>query len=177
MIGGMDIAPGSRVAATGPLAGQVRSPWADVLSPHRECLRSRRFRVFLWHFQGLSQLVPAAEGAILPKGLDASDRRHSTRGWHSASGFIAMRCYLGLPTLCALIAVTPVLAQDSNRPFTPSGEVRIPSGSEIDRMLDSKTVPPPDKEFSADDAKAIQQMDQRAKRIDQEVKQGICTDC
>ncbi|WP_457094113.1 hypothetical protein [Microvirga sp. P5_D2] len=88
-----------------------------------------------------------------------------------------MRRYLGLVTLSALIATGPALAQESNRPFTPSGEVQIPSGTAIDRMLDSNTVPPPDKEFSADDAKAIQQMDQRAKRIDQEVKKGICTDC
>jgi hypothetical protein len=87
-----------------------------------------------------------------------------------------LRC-LGLVTLGALIATTPALAQDSHRPFTPSGEIQVPSGAAIDRMLDSNTVPPPDKEFSANDAKAIQQMDQRAKRIDQEVKQGICTDC
>jgi hypothetical protein len=44
-------------------------------------------------------------------------------------------------------------------------------------MLDSNTVPPPDTEFSANDAKAIQQMDKRAKRIDQEVMKGICTEC
>ena len=44
-------------------------------------------------------------------------------------------------------------------------------------MLDSNTVPPPDKQFSPNDAKAIQQMDQRAKRIDQKVMKGICTGC
>jgi hypothetical protein len=44
-------------------------------------------------------------------------------------------------------------------------------------MLDSNTVPLPDKEFSSNDAKAIQQMDQRAKRIDQDVETGICTGC
>ncbi|MGO4388255.1 hypothetical protein AB4Y85_12015 [Microvirga sp. 2YAF29] len=88
-----------------------------------------------------------------------------------------MRRHLCLVTLGALIATAPALAQDSNRPFTPSGEIQIPSDAAIDRMLDSNTLPPPAKEFSADDAKAIQQMDQRAKRIDQEVKKGICTDC
>jgi len=82
-----------------------------------------------------------------------------------------------LVAFAALIATAPALAQDSNRPFTPSGEIQIPSGAAIDRMLDSNTVPAPSKEFSADDAKAIQQMDQRAKRIDQEVEKGICTDC
>ncbi|MBQ0822117.1 hypothetical protein HPT29_021330 [Microvirga terrae] len=88
-----------------------------------------------------------------------------------------MRRHLCLVTLGTLIASTPALSQDSNRPFTPSGEIQIPSGAAIDRMLDSTTVPAPSKEFSTNDAKAIQQMDQRAKRIDQEVKQGICTDC
>ena len=86
--------------------------------------------------------------------------------------------YLCLVILGALIATAPALAQDSNRPSTPSGEIQIPSGAAVDRMLDSNNVPPPpDKEFSANDAKAIEQMDQRAKRIDQEVKKGICTDC
>jgi hypothetical protein len=60
-----------------------------------------------------------------------------------------------------LIATGPALGQDSNRPFTPSGEIQIPSGAAIDRMLDSSTVPPPSEEFSADDAKAIEQMDER----------------
>ena len=88
-----------------------------------------------------------------------------------------MRRYLCLVTLGALIATGPALAQQGNQPFTPSGEIQIPSGTAIDKMLDSKTVPAPDKEFSANDAKAIQQMDQRAKRIDQEVKKGICNGC
>ena len=88
-----------------------------------------------------------------------------------------MRRHLYLVTLAALIFTAPALAQDSNRPLTPSGEIQVPSGAAIDRMLDSDTVPSPDKEFSSNDAKAIQQMDQRAKRIDQEVKKGICTDC
>lgn len=88
-----------------------------------------------------------------------------------------MRRHLCLVTLAALISTAPALAQNSNRPSTPSGEIQVPSGAAIDRMLDSDTVPSPDKEFSSDDAKAIQQMDQRAKRIDQEVRKGICTDC
>ena len=88
-----------------------------------------------------------------------------------------MHRYLWLVTLGSLITAGPVLAQDHNRPVTPSGEIQIPSGAAIDRMLDSNTVPPPDKQFSPNDAKAIQQMDQRAKRIDEKVMKGICTDC
>jgi len=88
-----------------------------------------------------------------------------------------MRRRLCLVTLGTLIATVPALAQESKRTSTPSGEIQIPSGAAIDRMLDSNTVPSPDKEFSANDAKAIQQMDQRAKRIDQKVKRGICTGC
>ena len=88
-----------------------------------------------------------------------------------------MQRYLWLVTLASLITAGPALAQDSNRPFTPSGEIQIPSGAAIDRMLDSNAVPPPNKQFSPNDAKAIQQMDQRAKRIDEEVMKGICSDC
>ncbi|WP_281024072.1 hypothetical protein [Microvirga subterranea] len=44
-------------------------------------------------------------------------------------------------------------------------------------MLDSSTVPPPGKEFSANDAIADQQLEQRDKQIDREVMKGICTDC
>ena len=84
--------------------------------------------------------------------------------------------YRQLIILGSLIAVPPALAQESDQPFTSSGELEIPSGVAIDRMLDSNTVPSPDKDFSANNAKAIQQMDQRAKRIDQEVEKGICTD-
>ena len=87
-----------------------------------------------------------------------------------------MRRYLCLVTLGASIATGPALAQQGNQPFTPSGEIQIPSGAAIDQMLDSNTIPP-DKQFSPNDAKAIQQMDQRAKRIDQEVKKGICNGC
>jgi hypothetical protein len=88
-----------------------------------------------------------------------------------------MHRYLWLITLGSLITAVPALAQEGDRPFTPSGEIQIPSGAAIDRMLDSNTVPPPDKEFSPNDTKAIQQMDQRAKRIDRDVMKGICNGC
>ena len=88
-----------------------------------------------------------------------------------------MHRYLWLVTLSSLITAVPALAQERDRPFTPSGAIQIPSGAAIDRMLNSNTVPSPDKQFSPNDAKAIQQMDQRAKRIDQDVMRGICTGC
>jgi hypothetical protein len=88
-----------------------------------------------------------------------------------------MHRYLWLVTLGSLITAVPALAQDKDRPFTPSGEIQIPSGAAIDRMLDSNTVPPPTKEFSPNDAIADQQLEQRAKRIDREVMKGICADC
>jgi hypothetical protein len=88
-----------------------------------------------------------------------------------------MQRYLWLVTLGSLITAVPTLAQDKDRPFTPSGEIQIPSGAAIDRMLDSNTVPPPTKEFSPNDAIADQQLEQRAKRIDREVMKGICVAC
>jgi hypothetical protein len=88
-----------------------------------------------------------------------------------------MHRFLWLLILSSLITAVPAQAQERDRPFTPSGEIQIPSGPVIDRMLNSNTVPSPDKDFSPNDAKAIQQMDQRAKRIDQDVMRGICTGC
>jgi len=84
---------------------------------------------------------------------------------------------LRLAILGLFIATLPVLAQEREGPRTPSGEIRIPSGAAIDKMLDQNTVPNPAKDFSANDATAIQQMDERAKEIDREVVKGICTDC
>ena len=58
-----------------------------------------------------------------------------------------MQRYLWLAIFGSLITALPALSQDSNRPVTPSGEIQIPSGAAIDRMLDSNTVPPPDRQF------------------------------
>jgi hypothetical protein len=93
-----------------------------------------------------------------------------------------MHRYLWLVTLASLITAVPALAQESNQPSapsnqpsTPSGEFQIPSGAALDRMLDSNTVAPPDKEFSPKDPsdKALQQQDQEDERIDREVIKGI----
>jgi hypothetical protein len=84
---------------------------------------------------------------------------------------------LGLTILGLTIAALPSSAQEREGPRTPSGEIRIPSGAAIDRMLDENTVPNPAKDFSSNDAIAIQQMDERAKKIDREVEKGICQDC
>ena len=86
------------------------------------------------------------------------------------------RCLL-LAILGLLPVAVPAAAQEREGPRTPSGEIRIPSGAQIDRMLDQNTVPSPTKDFSGNDATAIQQMDERAKKIDREVVKGICTDC
>jgi hypothetical protein len=88
-----------------------------------------------------------------------------------------MQRYLWLAILGSLISTAPALAQERDRSPTPSGEIQIPSGSAIDNMLDQNTVPDSAKDFSTNDAKAIQQMDERAKRIDRKIMKGICTDC
>jgi hypothetical protein len=88
-----------------------------------------------------------------------------------------MRNCLWLVMLGSLVTAAPAWAQERGKPPLPSGEIQIPSGAAIDQMLDQTTVPPPSKEFSTNDATAIQQMDRRAKRIDQEVMKGICTGC
>lgn len=86
-----------------------------------------------------------------------------------------MQRYLWLATLGALIGVAS--AQERDGPRSPSGEIRIPSDAAIEKMLDEKTVTNPDRDFSGNDAIATEQMDERARRIDQEVKKGICDGC
>jgi hypothetical protein len=71
----------------------------------------------------------------------------------------------------------PALAQERDRPPSLSREVQILSGAAIDQMLDQKTVPSPTTDFSTNDATAIQQINQRAKQIDRDVINGICTGC
>ena len=119
----------------------------------------------------------SAGRCILPRDLDLPGRPQSKTGSASYSAVISMSPYLWLVTLGSLITAGPALARTAIARSRPRGEIQIPSGAAIDRMLDSNAVPPPDKQFSPNDAKAIQQMDQRAKRIDQKVMKGICTGC
>ena len=96
-----------------------------------------------------------------------------------------MRTCFWLVILGSLVSAGAAWAQEGKQPFTPSGEIQIPSGAAIDQMLDKGGDRTLKDEFStngadafsANDAKAIQQLDQRAKRIDEEVKKGICTGC
>ncbi|MET0744035.1 MAG: hypothetical protein ABWY78_11745 [Microvirga sp.] len=88
-----------------------------------------------------------------------------------------MRYHLCLVMLGSLIAAVPAGAQERPGQKTPSGEIQIPSGAQIDRMIDQTNAPPAKDGFSTNDATATRQMDRRAKRIDQDVMKGICTDC
>ena len=73
-----------------------------------------------------------------------------------------------------LTAVTPGLAQDRDRgPVLRNGEIAIPS----ERALEREAVTQPRNEFSTNDAVALEQMERQNRRIDREVKEGICTDC
>ncbi|MBB3021521.1 hypothetical protein FHR70_004622 [Microvirga lupini] len=88
-----------------------------------------------------------------------------------------MQRYLRLAVLSSLITAIPASAQDREGSRLPSGEIRIPSGAAIDRMLDRNAVPDPAKDFSGNDATAIQQMDEQDRKINREVEKGICPGC
>ncbi|MBZ6078226.1 hypothetical protein [Microvirga puerhi] len=88
-----------------------------------------------------------------------------------------MRRYRYLVALGSSITTDPVSALESDRPFTSLGKIQVTSRLATDQLLDSNTVPPPDKKFSANDAKAIQWMGQRGKRIDRDVVRGILMEC
>jgi hypothetical protein len=96
-----------------------------------------------------------------------------------------MRNCLWLVILSSLVAASAAWAQEVKQPSTSSGEIQIPSGQAIDRMLDKGADMTVKKEystsgadgFSTSDAKAIQQMEQRAKEVDRDVMKGICTGC
>jgi hypothetical protein len=96
-----------------------------------------------------------------------------------------MRNCLWLVILGSLVAAGAAWAQEAKQPFTPSGEIQIPSGAALDQMLekggdmtlkDEFSTKGADA-FSSNNAKAMQQMDQRAKQIDRDVMRGICTGC
>lgn len=89
----------------------------------------------------------------------------------------SMQRYLWAAIFGSLIVAGSALAQDQEGLRTPSGEIRIPSDAAIEKMLDQNTVPNPAEDFSSNDATAIQQMDERARKIDREVEKGICVGC
>jgi hypothetical protein len=96
-----------------------------------------------------------------------------------------MRNRLWLVILASLVIAGAASAQEAKQPFTPSGEIQIPSGAAIDQMLEKGGDMTLKKElstngadtFSPKNAKAMQQMDKRAKEIDRDVMRGICTGC
>lgn len=96
-----------------------------------------------------------------------------------------MRTCLWLVMFSSLVTTSAAWAQEVKQPNTSSGEIQIPSGTAIDRMLDKGADTTLKKEFSTSgadgfstsDAKAIQQMEQRAKEVDRDVMKGICTGC
>jgi len=96
-----------------------------------------------------------------------------------------MRNCLWLVIYSSLVASSAAWAQEVKQPFTSSGEIQIPSGPAIDRMIDKGADTTLKKEFSTsgadgfstNNAKAVQQMEQRAKDVDLDVVRGICTGC
>jgi hypothetical protein len=71
-------------------------------------------------------------------------------------------------------AATPGLAQVRDPgPVLRNGEIVIPS----ERVLKREAVTQPRNEFSTNDAVALKQMERQNRRIDREVKKGICTAC
>ncbi|GEO15201.1 hypothetical protein [Microvirga aerophila] len=73
-----------------------------------------------------------------------------------------------------LVTIMPSWAQNQEPRPTPRGdEITIPS----ERTLERDAVTSPKNEFSTDDVTATRQMERQNKRIDREVKEGICTDC
>lgn len=73
-----------------------------------------------------------------------------------------------------LVTIMPGQAQNQDsKPAPRTGEIIIPS----ERTLERDAATSPKNEFSRDDATATRQMEQQNRRIDREVKEGICADC
>jgi hypothetical protein len=79
-----------------------------------------------------------------------------------------------LSVLLGLVTAMPGRAQNQDSGSAArNGEITIPS----EKTLERDAVTSPRNEFSRDDATATRQMERQNKRIDREVKEGICTDC
>ena len=85
-----------------------------------------------------------------------------------------MRRVIILAALSCLVTIMPGQAQSQDsKPAPRTREIIIPS----ERTLERDAATSPKNEFSRDDATATRQMERQNKRIDREVKEGICTDC
>lgn len=73
-----------------------------------------------------------------------------------------------------LVTIIPSWAQNQEpRPTPRWDEITIPSEGTLER----DAVTSPKNEFPTDDAAATRQLERQNKRIDREVREGICTDC
>jgi len=73
-----------------------------------------------------------------------------------------------------LFASGPALSQQRRSgPFTPSGEIKIPSEQQLEREVFSE----PRNDFSSIDTVADAEMDRMDQQIDQLVERGICNRC
>jgi hypothetical protein len=74
----------------------------------------------------------------------------------------------------ALFAAVPAWSQQRRAgPFTPSGEIRIPSQSQLEKEVFTE----PRNDFSSIDTVADAEMDRMDRQIDQLVERGICNGC
>ena len=72
-----------------------------------------------------------------------------------------------------LFASVPAWSQRRSGPFTPSGEIKIPSEQQLEREVFSE----PRSDFSSIDTVADAEMDRMDRQIDQLVERGICDRC
>ena len=72
-----------------------------------------------------------------------------------------------------LFASVPAWSQRRPGPFTPSGEIRIPSQSQLEKEVFTE----PRNDFSSIDTVADAEMDRMDRQIDQLVNRGICDRC
>jgi hypothetical protein len=92
---------------------------------------------------------------------------------HLQAGGLTMHRVIILAALSCLSTIMPGQAQNQDsKPAPRTGEIIIPS----ERTLERDAATSPKNEFSRDDATATRQMEQQNRRIDREVKEGICAD-
>jgi hypothetical protein len=75
--------------------------------------------------------------------------------------------------LGVLLASAPAWSQHRSGPFTTSGEIAIPSQSQLERDVFSE----PRDDFSSIDSVAEGEMDRMDREIDRTVERGICDGC